>query len=82
MYRAGQREIDAIARVIHSGKLFRYHDRSECRRFEERYARYLGVKHVLMTSSGTTALTAALAGLGVGPGHEVRCWLFAKQEKA
>lgn len=71
MYRAGQKEIDAIARVIRSGKLFRYHDQSECRRFEERYARYLGVRHATMTSSGTTALTAALAGLGIGPGHEV-----------
>jgi dTDP-4-amino-4,6-dideoxygalactose transaminase len=71
MYEAGQEEIDAIAKVIRSKKLFRYLERSECERFEKRYARALGVKHVHMTSSGTTALTAALSGLGIGPGDEV-----------
>lgn len=71
MFRAGQPEIDAIAKVIRSGRLFRYNDQSECVRFEQRYARYLGVKHATMTASGTTALTAALGGLGVGPGDEV-----------
>ena len=71
MFRAGQPEIDAIAKVIRSGRLFRYNDQSECVRFEQRYARYLGVKHATMTASGTTALTAALGGLGIGPGDEV-----------
>src|SRR5205823_14703081 len=58
-------------RVIKSKRLFRYTKDSECERFEKRYARSLGVKHVHLTSSGTTALTAALAGLGIGPGDEV-----------
>jgi len=71
MYRVGQEEVDAIAKVLLSGKLFRYHAGGECTRFEQRYAKFLGVKHVFMTSSGTTALTAALAGLGIGPGDEV-----------
>jgi dTDP-4-amino-4,6-dideoxygalactose transaminase len=71
MYRVGRQEADAIARVLLSGELFRYHPKGECVRFERRYARFLGVKHVRLTSSGTTALTAALAGLGVGPGDEV-----------
>ncbi len=71
MYRAGKKEIDAIARVIKSGALFRYHKGGECERFEKRYAKVLGVKHVSMTSSGSTALAAALAGLGIGPGDEV-----------
>jgi len=71
MLRVGKKEADAIAKVILSGKVFRYHIGNECARFERRYARFLGVKHVLMTSSGTTALTAALAGLGIGPGDEV-----------
>ncbi len=71
MYRVGQKEIDAIAEVLLSGELFRYHKGGQCERFERRYAKFLGVKHVCMTSSGTTALTAALAGLGVGPGDEV-----------
>ncbi len=71
MLRVGQKEVDAIAKVLLSGKVFRYNIGGECGRFEKRYARFLGVKHVTMCSSGTTALTAALGGLGVGPGDEV-----------
>jgi dTDP-4-amino-4,6-dideoxygalactose transaminase len=71
MYRVGQKEVDAVAKVLLSGKLFRYHKGGECARFEERYAEALGVKHVVMTSSGTTALTAAVSALGIGPGDEV-----------
>ncbi len=41
------------------------------RRFEEEFARYLGVKHAVTTTSGTTALHLALASLGLGPGDAV-----------
>lgn len=71
MYRVGQKEVDAIAKVLLSKDLFRYHIGGECDRFEKRWAKYLGVEHCRMTSSGTTAITAALAGLGIGPGSEV-----------
>ena len=71
MHRAGQKEIDAIARVIRGHKLFRYGQGNQCDRFERRYARYLGVKHVCLAPSGSAALSAALAGLGIGPGDEV-----------
>ncbi len=71
MYVVGQEEVDAIAKVLLSGKVFRYGIGGECKRFEERYAEYLGVKHVLMTSSGTASLTAAMVGVGIGPGDEV-----------
>src|SRR6476620_12136024 len=71
MYAAGEPEINAIAKVIRSGKLFRYMDGSQCARFEARYAKFLNVKNVHMTSSGTAALTAALVGLKIGPGDEV-----------
>jgi len=71
MYRIGQKEVDAVARVLLSGKIFRYGPKTECARFERRYARFLGVKHVVMTASGTNALTAALVGLRIGPGDEV-----------
>ncbi|OGV68298.1 MAG: hypothetical protein A2498_10910 [Lentisphaerae bacterium RIFOXYC12_FULL_60_16] len=72
MYRIGQPEIDAVARVLKSKRMFRYGvTGGECIRFEERYSAYLGVKHCLMTASGTNALTAALIGLGIGPGDEV-----------
>jgi dTDP-4-amino-4,6-dideoxygalactose transaminase len=71
VYRIGQKELDAISEVLCASKLFRYGVGGACERFEARYAKYLGVKHVLLTSSGTTALTAALVGERVGPGDEV-----------
>jgi len=71
MFRIGKEEIQAIENVLLSGKVFRYGIGGECNRFEERYSKYLGVKHCLMTSSGTTALTAALIGQNIGPGAEV-----------
>jgi dTDP-4-amino-4,6-dideoxygalactose transaminase len=71
MYTVGQEEIDAVARVIRSGALFRYGVGSECDRFEQRYARYLGAKHFALAASGSNALVAAMIGLGLGPGDEV-----------
>jgi dTDP-4-amino-4,6-dideoxygalactose transaminase len=40
-------------------------------RFERAVADYVGVEHCIATTSATTALHLALAGLGVGPGDEV-----------
>lgn len=40
-------------------------------RFEQEFALYLGVKHAVTTTSGTTALHLALVTLGIGPGDEV-----------
>lgn len=39
--------------------------------FEETFARYLGVKHAITTTSGTSALHLSLAALSIGPGDEV-----------
>ena len=39
--------------------------------FESSFAKYVGVKHGVATSSGTTALHLALSALNVGPGDEV-----------
>ena len=73
MYGIGQPELDRIAGVFATGNLFRYlaEGGAECERFESRYAERLGVRHCLMTASGTNALTAALMGAGIGPGDEV-----------
>lgn len=39
--------------------------------FEEKFAKFLGVKYALTTTSGTTALHLALTTLDIGPGDEV-----------
>lgn len=71
MLKVGREESDAIARIIETGAVFRYREGGACETFEKRYADFLGTRHVSLCSSGTTALTAALAGVGIGPGDEV-----------
>ena len=71
MYIVGDEEIEAIARVIRSGALFRYTEGSECDRFETRYAQYLGSRHFALAASGSNALLAAMTAAGLGPGDEV-----------
>lgn len=73
MYIIGEEEIQAVAEVIRSGKLFRYQgeERSQADLFEQEWAAKIGVEHALVVTSGTAALICALAGLGLGPGDEV-----------
>ncbi len=71
MYLVGEEEIEAVAKVIRSGALFRYGIGSECDRFESRYAKYLGTKHFALAASGSNALAAAMTAAGLGPGDEV-----------
>jgi len=71
LYKAGQAEIEALTRVIETGALFRYGVGHECETFERRYADYLGVKHFALAASGSNALAAAMAAVGLGPGDEV-----------
>jgi perosamine synthetase len=40
-------------------------------RFEETFAKYLGVRHAISVPHCTSAIHLALAGLGIGPGDEV-----------
>ncbi len=70
----GTEEQTAVARVIASQSLFRYYGpdlQGTVAAFEQGVQEQLGVAHALATSSGTSALAAALAALGVGPGDEV-----------
>lgn len=39
--------------------------------FEQRFSAYLGVKHAVASSSGTTALHLAMLALDIGPGDEI-----------
>lgn len=64
----GEREKGAARRVIKTGWLTQG---KETEKFESELAAYLGVKHVVVVNSGTSALVASLLAHGVGPGDEV-----------
>jgi len=59
---------EAVNRVIESGWFILG---PEVEAFEEEFARWLGVPHVVGVASGTEAITLALKALGVGEGDEV-----------
>lgn len=72
MYRIGQEEIDAVARVIRSGALFKVNDAGrEVYNFEEEWKDLTGSQNAITMTSGFAALACALAGAGIGPGDEV-----------
>jgi dTDP-4-amino-4,6-dideoxygalactose transaminase len=72
MFRIGQEEIDAVARVIRGRTLFRVNNGlKEVEHFEHELAETIGVQYCVCLTGGTAALTCALAGLGIGPGDEV-----------
>ena len=60
----------ALVDVLRSGKWNR-NNGGVAKRFEESWARLLGVKHSLATANGTSALIATLGAMGIGPGDEV-----------
>ncbi|MBN2311438.1 MAG: DegT/DnrJ/EryC1/StrS family aminotransferase [Candidatus Hydrogenedentes bacterium] len=73
MYIIDNQEVEAVRRVIESGQLFRYRggEGGETDQFEAEWAELLGARHALAVTSGTAALTCALAGMDIGPGDEV-----------
>ena len=75
MYKYGQEELDAMAKVLEAGWLFRYGGEESTLRqveqFETQFAERMQVPHAVAVTSGTAALICALVGLGIGPGDEV-----------
>ena len=63
-----QVEIDAVAEVLRSGRLSLG---PAVPRFEKAVAEYVGVKHAVAVSSGTTGLHLLMRAIGIGPGDEV-----------
>ncbi len=63
-------EIEAVARVLRSGKV-NYWTGNEGRRFEEEFAERFQMPHGVCVANGTVALELALHALGIGPGADV-----------
>jgi perosamine synthetase len=64
----GEEEKQVVSQVIESGWVSQGPKVAE---FEERFADYIGARYAVATTSCTTALHAALAVSGLGPGDEV-----------
>ena len=72
MYRIGQEELDAVARVIETRALFKINSKGQDAMLaEEEMKEKFGTSHALLMTSGHAALTSALIGMGIGPGDEV-----------
>lgn len=73
--RIGREEEAAVLDVLRSRRLFRYYGPEEgpsrVAGLEQVFAERMGTSHAVAVASGTIALCAALAALGVGPGDEV-----------
>jgi len=59
-----------VIKVLESQMLTLLHG-EYVKKFEEDFARYIGVKHAIGVNSGTAALHVAIAALDIGPGDEV-----------
>jgi perosamine synthetase len=64
----GEDEVAAVSRVLRSGQLAQG---PEVAAFESEIAAYTGLTHAVAVNSGTAALHAGLAAMGVGPGDRV-----------
>lgn len=69
-------EEEAVLRVLRSKRLFRYYGAdprtpSSVALFEKMLSEFLSVEHVLGVNSGTSALSCAMAAMGIGPEDEV-----------
>ena len=63
-----EKEIDAVSNVLRSGMIA---EGARVAEFEDKFAKYIGVKHAVAVNSGTAALHAALLAHGIGAGDEV-----------
>ena len=69
---AGQEELREVLEVFEAGVFgSAYPTATKVRGLEKAFAEYVGAKHALAFSSGTTAQHASLAAIGIGEGDEV-----------
>ncbi|MFX0076173.1 MAG: DegT/DnrJ/EryC1/StrS family aminotransferase [Candidatus Hermodarchaeota archaeon] len=65
-----EEEQNEVLKVMKSQMLTLLHGEF-VKKFEEDFARYIGVKHAIAVNTGTAALHIAIAALDIGPGDEV-----------
>lgn len=63
------KEINYVLDAVENGWNLHFNDYVE--EFEKSFAKYIGVKHAITTSSGTGALHLSLLAMGIGEGDEV-----------
>ena len=68
--RFGVEEERLVIEVLRSGNLNK-NCGTKVTEFEKRFADYLGMKHAVMSSSGTAAIHIAMGALNLDPGSEV-----------
>jgi perosamine synthetase len=66
----GEEEVSAVVEALRRGEISGSFGES-IPRFEEEFAGYVGCRHAVAVSSGTTALHLAVAAAEIGPGDEV-----------
>jgi dTDP-4-amino-4,6-dideoxygalactose transaminase len=59
---------DRVLEVIDSGQ---YILGKQCKEFEKEFSQFIGVKHGVLTSSGTSAIFLCLKALGIGAGDKI-----------
>ena len=64
-------EIEAVEKVLQSGRVNGLVHGRENRSFEAEFASYIGVPHAIAVSNGTVSIELALRALGIGPGDDV-----------
>ncbi len=75
----GEEEKKAVLEVLESGNLSTFRAEAgknflggkKIREFEDNFAKYIGTKYAIAFNSATSALHAAVVGVGVKPGEEV-----------
>jgi len=65
-----QEEIEAVTRVLQSGKV-NYWTGNECQSFESEFAQFCNAKYAIALANGTLALDLALKALNINAGDEV-----------
>ncbi|WP_457796162.1 DegT/DnrJ/EryC1/StrS family aminotransferase [Methylocystis sp. S23] len=74
-----QSDLEAVIEILQGQRLSQG---ETVEAFEEEFARYLGRKHAVATSSGAIALLLVLRALGIGPGDEIVTSSYSFRETA